>query len=104
MDPSLIGSPQGKVFAIAEEQLQELVQGDLSSAGCTATGRIVVDGSKVGYMYREDPGFIPGDCGWRFFSGDEEEAYISNGENTGIYTVNIDPIRWLITIMTLFRT
>merc|ERR1712166_653832 len=38
-------------------------------------------------MYREEPGF-PGDCGWRFFSGDEEEAYISDGENTGIYTVN----------------
>lgn len=43
--------------------------------GCFATDRILVDGCKVGYMYREEPdsdSSMP-DSGWRFNAGDESK-------------------------------
>ena len=39
-------------------------------AVCIATDRITVDGSQVGYCYREEP-MAEGDSGWRFAAGDE---------------------------------
>ena len=56
------GGGQEKAFAISEDKLEELVEGDLGSASCTATDRTIVDGSEVGYMYRAEPEF-PDDCG-----------------------------------------
>ncbi len=55
--------------------------------GCLATDRIVVDGSKVGYMRRENP-INEIDSGWRFFAGDEDAVYMANNDNHGVYEVN----------------
>lgn len=55
--------------------------------GCFATDRIMVDASKVGFMYREMPEY-EGDSGWRFAAGDETAAYMDNPANSGIYMLN----------------
>jgi hypothetical protein len=38
-------------------------------------------------MYRRDP-IREQDSGWCFFAGDENEAYMANNENHGVYDVN----------------
>lgn len=54
---------------------------------CYATKKIVEEQKKIGYMYREVPEEI-NDSGWRFFLGTENEEYINNPQNMGIYDVN----------------
>jgi len=54
---------------------------------CFATDHITVSGMKVGYMYREEPDEFM-DRGWRFFSGTEDQEYVDNPNNLGIYDVN----------------
>ena len=56
--------------------------------GCFLTDRIAVDGCKVGWCYREEPEQGFPDSGWRFFSGDESEAYIAEISHTGVYDLN----------------
>ena len=64
-------------------------------AGCLATDRIMVDGCKVGYMYREKPDEGMPDSGWRFTAGDESAEYMTDPDRAGIYSINtvcnIDP-------------
>jgi len=55
--------------------------------GAFATDRITVDGQKIGYMYREKT-LREEDSGWRFFAGDEDQAYIDDLRHTEIYAVN----------------
>jgi hypothetical protein len=76
-------SPQKK-FKLRADQIKELVR---PMGGALATDRITVDGMPVGYMYREAPG-RPEDSGWRFFSGDEDQAYVDESANTSVYAVN----------------
>jgi hypothetical protein len=52
-----------------------------------ATGRITVDGARVGWMYRESPAREL-DSGWRFFAGDEDQAYMNNLQRHDVYDVN----------------
>lgn len=59
----------------------------LGRGGCLATDRIVVDGERVRYMYREAP-IRPEDSGWRLFAGDEDAEYMANNERHGVYDVN----------------
>ena len=73
-----------KVFRLRPEQIAPLA---LGLGGCLATDRIVVDGCKVGYMYRREP-IREQDSRWCFFAGDENEAYMANIENHGVYDVN----------------
>ena len=54
---------------------------------CLATDRILVDGCKVGYMYREEPD-NEYDSGWRFQAGDESGEYMENAANHGAYKLN----------------
>lgn len=54
---------------------------------CLATDRIMVEGRRVGYAYREPPDNNI-DSGWRFFAGDEDDAYTSDPDNIGIYNCN----------------
>ena len=54
---------------------------------CLATDRITVDGSSVGYCYREDPD-QPEDSGWRFLAGDETQSYADNPDNWSYYDIN----------------
>lgn len=53
---------------------------------CVATNKVMLDGMKVGFMYREDADEDI-DSGWRFFSGTEDQAYVDDPENSGIYDV-----------------
>lgn len=51
-----------------------------------ATKMLVDDKRKVQFMYREEPSNAQ-DSGWRFFCGEEEEEYVDNPNNIGIYDV-----------------
>ncbi len=73
-----------KKFFIPKENIRALVT--FMGSGF-ATDEIMVEGKKIGYMYRETPD-RKDDSGWRFFSGDESEAYINDPNHIGIYAVN----------------
>lgn len=73
-----------KKFAISKENIRPLVP---AMGGSFATDRVMVEGKKIGYMYREVTN-SPEDSGWRFFSGDEDQSYIYDLSHTGIYAVN----------------
>lgn len=73
-----------KNFRIKSEDLKPLVE---SAGWCLATDRIMVDGLPIGYMYRETP-IAGGDSGWRFFAGDEDDAYMARDGNHGVYHLN----------------
>jgi hypothetical protein len=80
-----------KQFKIRSDQIAPLIP---PSGWCLATDRIMVDGCPIMYMHRESP-IAGGDSGWRFFAGDEDDAYMANNENHGVYdlntVVNYDP-------------
>ena len=61
---------------------------------CFATDMIMVEGCRVGFMYRERPeGSL--DSGWRFTAGIESRDYIVSPANLGMYDLNtvanVDP-------------
>ncbi|MCD2164073.1 DUF2185 domain-containing protein [Comamonas koreensis] len=78
-----MNAPQKK-FALSAEQIKPLATG---RGGCIATDRITVDGRPVGYMERQET-TRPGDSGWRFTAGDENQAYMSERTNHQVYDVN----------------
>jgi len=47
---------------------------------CFVTNRVLRDGQRVGYIYREDPDEEK-DSGWRLTANDESEEYMENSEN-----------------------
>jgi len=47
---------------------------------CFVTNRILYEGEKIGYFYREEPD-QDDDSGWRFVVGDETDEYMDNSEN-----------------------
>jgi hypothetical protein len=73
-----------KKYAIDAAFIEKLVPHD---GGCIATDKITVDGRSVGYMYREETD-KKADTGWRFFAGDESQDYISDNNNSSVYSVN----------------
>lgn len=73
-----------KKFAITE--IRPLIDWG-GAEGCFATDRIMVDGSRIGFMYRESPEY-EGDSGWRFAAGDEQAEYLDQPDNSGIYMLN----------------
>lgn len=73
-----------KKFHLPADKIEVLVEGE---GGCIATDRITVDGSPVGYMYREPPD-NEADSGWRFFAGDESDEYVNQASNLEVYDVN----------------
>ena len=75
-----------KKYYIKPEDIKELFHTD-GPDGCIASDRIMVDGEKIGYMCREYADH-DGDSGWRFTAGDEDEEYMANPENAGVYTLN----------------
>ena len=86
---SVCGDLPQKQFAIPQTELKEVYQGE-GPQGCIATDRILVDGSPVGYCYREepDPGDEAWDSGWRFTAGDESDAYMDDPDRSGVYALN----------------
>lgn len=75
-----------KQFKIPGDQIKPMAEG---RGACFATDMIVVEGRKVGYMYREEPD-TPEDSGWRFFSGKESPEYLDDPAHTAVYDVNTD--------------
>jgi hypothetical protein len=47
---------------------------------CFVTNRVLIDGQRVGYLYREEPD-EERDSGWRLTANDESEEYMSNADN-----------------------
>ncbi len=56
--------------------------------GCIASDKIIKEGFKVGFMYREEPSNTYPDSGWRFMAGDEDDKYLNNPNNFHIYAIN----------------
>ncbi len=82
---SCSGVDQGmKKFKLTVDEIRPIAPG---YGACFATDHITVDGKRVGYMYHEEPD-RPEDSGWRFFSGEETQAYVDDLDNTMIYDVN----------------
>jgi hypothetical protein len=73
-----------KKFKLQSEEIKPVVE---SPGWCMATDRIMVDGCQIRYMYREKP-MAAGDSGWRFFAGDEDDNYMKNDDNHGVYDLN----------------
>ncbi len=55
---------------------------------CIASNTIIVEGAKVGFMYREEPDNNT-DSGWRFLSGTEHQQYADNPKNSQELEVNV---------------
>ena len=68
-----------------EQDMKKLVSSSLGA--CLATDKITVDGERVRLMYREptDEGM---DSGWRFTAGTEDQEYMDDPSNSGIFDVN----------------
>lgn len=47
---------------------------------CFVTNNILYEGRKVGYLYREQPGYED-DSGWRLTAGDETDEYMDDSNN-----------------------
>lgn len=73
-------------FLIKPEAIKHLTD---IKGGCIASNKITVDGEKIGYAYREgsDKQF-PGDTGWRFLSGTEDNEYSEDPNNFNIFELN----------------
>ena len=80
-------SGSNRNYHVKAEDVKHLLPDWEGADGCIATGRITVEGRKVGYCYRQNPdgGW---DSGWRFTAGDESEAYMNDPNNAGIYKLN----------------
>lgn len=79
-----------KNWFMKAHEMKELFHWD-EPEGCFATDRILVDGCKVGYMYREEPDDDSEndlDSGWRFTAGDESDEYMDDSKNSGFYALN----------------
>ena len=87
--PSVLSDRPQKEFAIPQQELRHLYDGE-GPQGCFATDRILVDGCRVGYCYREEPeeGDENWDSGWRFTAGDESDSYMDDPGRSGIYHLN----------------
>jgi hypothetical protein len=73
-----------KGLLIKEEDLKDLVT---HMGFSIASNAIIIDGEKIGFMYREQPDSNE-DSGWRFLSGNESQEYVDDEENSKIMAVN----------------
>ncbi len=59
-----------------------------------ASNQVMIDGKRIGYLYRERPD-NESDSGWRVMSGDETEVYADDPANWALYNastiVDMDP-------------
>jgi hypothetical protein len=83
--------PSQKRWFLNADDVKALAEG---FGACMASDRIMVDGARVGFMYREAPD-TDIDSGWRFLAGDEDQTYLDDDTNVGIFDVNtvanVDP-------------
>jgi hypothetical protein len=74
-----------KQFKLKPEDIKPLATG---LGACIASDRITVEGQRVGFMYRAREPDTDGDSGWRFLAGTEDQAYMDDASNHGVYDVN----------------
>ncbi len=77
-----------KKLAINPEQVEQLLDEEMSDLTCICSDRILCDGYRVAVMAR-DKALNPQDSGWRFFAGDETQEYIDAGNNFGVVPLNL---------------
>jgi hypothetical protein len=53
---------------------------------CFVTQRILRDGARVSYLYREEPGNDK-DSGWRFAANDESDEYMDDADNVAVVSI-----------------
>lgn len=80
--------PREKEYKLWASEMKEYLPDWQGPAGCFATDEITVAGKKVGWCYREKPSGEYPDSGWRFFSGEESEAYVNDPSHTSVYHLN----------------
>ncbi len=68
---------------------ENLLQNWEGARNCFATNRIIVEGKKIGFMYRDIPKKGKDDSGWRFIAGDESSEYMADEKNFGLYDLNL---------------
>lgn len=85
---NIYGFEFGKQYCLNPEDIKLVLTDWEGDEGCIASDRILVDGCKVGYMYRKEASPDFPDSGWRFIAGDESEEYMEDMKHTGIYTLN----------------
>lgn len=72
----------------------DLVQLTEKTGYALASKQLVENQMKVCFMYRESPD-NSSDSGWRFLSGHEDDKYVQNPDNIGLYSIKtiaeIDP-------------
>lgn len=74
-----------KHYKLEKHQIRPLATG-LGLA--MVSDMVAVEGRLVGYMYRDEPEDEE-DSGWRFFAGNESDAYIDNPKHFSLLDVNI---------------
>lgn len=73
-----------KDYRLGPGDILPLVKG---MGGCIASDRITVDGEKVAFMERTETE-RPNDSGWLFLAGTEDQDFMDDPENFGVYEVN----------------
>lgn len=68
---------------------ENMLQNWEGARNCFATNRIIVEGKKIGFMYRDIPKKGKDDSGWRFIAGDESSEYMADEKNFGLYDLNL---------------
>ena len=77
---------RNKNFNVPKEEMKPLLSDWTGANGCLATNRIMVEGCKVGYCYREKPD-DDWDSGWHFTAGDESQPYMDDpNQKIPVYT------------------
>jgi hypothetical protein len=63
-------------------------KGFFPATGNCVISNTIIEGSKVGFMYREEPEDGT-DSGWRFLSGSETQQYVNNPKNSKICDISV---------------
>jgi len=79
-----LGTSSSKRYWLPATAIRPLAEG---RGACIATDHILVEGKRVGFMYREAPRDEI-DSGWHFFSGEETQEYVDVPTNMALYDVN----------------
>lgn len=83
-----------KETANQKSTLNQALKSITNMGYCIASKKLTHQEQVLGYMYREEPD-NDSDSGWRFLSGDEDQLFIDNPDNLGIYDlktiVELDP-------------
>ena len=78
--------PRRKKLYMTAEEIKPLLE---SGQFGIATDKIMVEGSKVGYMVRNEPQEEhPEDSGWIFYEGSEDREYCEDSGHFGLYDLN----------------